>query len=235
MIKKRLLFIEDEKEMITFINLYSDANNYHVYFEANGDKGVEAVRRLQPDLVLLNILLPREKGFDICVKIKKDPLLNNIPILLLSTKSRDLDIILGLELGADDYIEKPFSLRNLFLYIKTLLHQKKENLSSVFTFGKCLLDTERYLLRKNGQIVPLSLSEFWALRLLLINRGKILTRNQILKDVNTNKTFSMSHNVDALLFSLREKLGVDADWIETIGSVGYRFKRECHGDLYIRQ
>ena len=174
-------------------------------------------------------MLPGQNGFDVCRKIKSHSELRNIPVLILTAKSEELDIVLGLELGADDYISKPFSPKVLFSRIKAVLRRgTKESDRSVknITFGDFTLEVDRYLLRKDDKVITITLSEFGILKRLLSNRGKVLTRNQLLDDIHNDDAFVVDRNIDVHIAALRKKLGPDFNWIDTVRGVGYRFKDE---------
>lgn len=226
--KKRIILIEDEEDIAALIKLQAEITGYKLHVEVDGINGYRAVEREKPDLVILDIMLPGENGLDVCRKIKNNPELKNIPIIILSAKGEELDVVLGLELGADDYVSKPFSPKVLFSRIKAILRRSKEPEKNVksYKFGEFVLEIDRYILRKGDKVIPLTLSEFGILRRLITNRGKVLTRNQLLDDINNDDAFIVDRNIDVHIASLRKKLGPSFDWIETVRGVGYRFKEE---------
>lgn len=226
--KKRIILIEDEEEVAALIKLQAEVTGYKLHVEVDGINGFRAIQREKPDLAIIDIMLPGQNGLDVCRKIKNSSDLKNIPIILLSAKKEELDIILGLELGSDDYITKPFSPKILFSKIKVILKRGKENDKSMKTvrFGDFCLDTEHYQLKKGEGQVPITLSEFGILKRLLINRGKVLTRNQLLDEVNNDDAFIVDRNIDVHIASLRKKLGPEITWIQTVRGVGYRFREE---------
>ncbi len=227
--KKRILLIEDEEDIAALIKLQAEMSGYKLHVEVDGINGFQAVKRERPDLVILDIMLPGQNGFDVCRKMKSDPDLKTIPIIILSAKGEELDVILGLELGADDYVPKPFSPKILFSRIRAILRRGKEpeKAPKVIGFGEFTLEVDRYLLRKEDKIVTITLSEFGILKRLLTNRGKVLTRNQLLDDVHNDDAFIVDRNIDVHIASLRKKLGPKFDWIETVRGVGYRFKEDA--------
>ncbi len=224
--KKRILLIEDEEDIAAFIKLQAEASGYKMHVEVDGINGFRAIEREKPDLVILDIMLPGQNGFDVCRKIKSSPELRGIPVIILTAKGEELDMVLGLELGADDYVAKPFSPKILFSRIKAVLRRSKDPEKSprILSFGEFTLEVERYLLRKGDKIMTITLSEFGILRRLLANRGKVLTRNHLLDDVHNDDAFIVDRNIDVHIASLRKKLGPNFDWIETVRGVGYRFK-----------
>lgn len=226
--KKRILLIEDEEDIASLIKLQAEVSGYKLHVEVDGINGFRAVEREKPDLVILDIMLPGQNGLDVCRKIKSTPELRDIPVIILTARSEEIDVVLGLELGADDYVAKPFSPKVLFSRIKAVLRRQKEpeKSSNIVTFGEFSLDIDRYLLRKGEFIQPITLSEFGILRRLLNNRGKVLTRNQLLDDIHNDDAFIVDRNIDVHIASLRKKLGPNFHWIETVRGVGYRFKDE---------
>ncbi len=226
--KKRILLIEDEEDIASLIKLQAEVTGYKLHVEVDGINGYRAVEREKPDLVILDIMLPGQNGLDVCRKIKSNPDLRDIPVIILTAKSDELDVVLGLELGADDYVAKPFSPKVLFSRIKAVMRRLREpeKVPNVVNFGNFSLDVDRYLLKKGESIQPITLSEFGILRRLLSNRGKVLTRNQLLDDIHNDDAFIVDRNIDVHIASLRKKLGPNFQWIETVRGVGYRFKEE---------
>lgn len=226
--KKRILLIEDEEDIASLIKLQAELSGYKLHVEVDGINGYRAVEREKPDLVILDLMLPGENGFDVCRKIKNNTDTKNIPIIILSAKSEELDVVLGLELGADDYVPKPFSPKILFSKVKAILRRgiAQQKTSRLFKFGDFTLDADRFLLKKGESPITLTLSEFGILRRLLLARGKVLTRNQLLTDLNNEDAFIVDRNIDVHIASLRKKLGPEFDLIETVRGVGYRFKED---------
>jgi two-component system alkaline phosphatase synthesis response regulator PhoP len=226
--KKRIILVEDEEDIAALIKLQAENSGYKLHVEVDGINGFRAIEREKPDLVILDVMLPGENGLDVCRKIKNASELKNIPVIILSAKGEELDVVLGLELGADDYISKPFSPKVLFSRIKAVLRRGKEPEKNVkiLKFGDYIMDVDRYLLRKNDKVIPLTLSEFGILRRLVANIGKVLTRNQLLDDINNDDAFIVDRNIDVHVASLRKKLGVSFNSIETVRGVGYRFKED---------
>lgn len=224
--RKRILLIEDEEDISSLLKLQAELSGYKLHVEVDGINGYRAVEREKPDLVILDIMLPGQNGLDVCRKIKSNSDLKNIPIIILSAKGEELDVVLGLELGADDYVAKPFSPKVLFSRIKAVLRRGKEPEKMVKTikFGDFLLEVDKYLLKREDQVIPLTLSEFGILKRLLGNKGKVLTRNQLLQDVNNDDSLIVDRNIDVHIASLRKKLGPSFPWIETVRGIGYRFK-----------
>jgi DNA-binding response OmpR family regulator len=173
-------------------------------------------------------MLPGQSGLDVCRKLKNNANTKEIPVVMISAKSEEIDVVLGLELGADDYVTKPFSPKVLFSRIRAVLRRGKEPEKGpkMIKFGLFSVDTESYQVRRGDKQISLTLSEFGILRRLVMNRGKVLTRNQLLDDVQNEEAFIVDRNIDVHIASLRKKLGPNFKWIETVRGVGYRFKEE---------
>ncbi len=224
--KKRIILIEDEEDIAALIRLQAEISGYKLHVETDGVNGFRAIEREKPDLVILDIMLPGQNGFDVCRKIKSHSELRNIPVIILTAKAEELDVVLGLELGADDYITKPFSPKVLFSRAKAVMRRGRENEKSPknLSFGTFTLEVDRYLLRKGDKVITITLSEFGILKRLLANRGKVLTRNQLLDDIHNDDAFVVDRNIDVHIAALRKKIGGEYNWIDTVRGIGYRFK-----------
>lgn len=226
--KPRLLLIEDEEDIAALIKLQAELSGYKMSVETDGLNGFRAIEKEKPDLVILDIMLPGMNGLDVCRKVKNTASIKHIPIILVSAKSEELDVVLGLELGADDYVAKPFSPKILFSRVKAVLRRRQdpENVAQVLSFGPFSMDLASYLVKKGDKPFQLTLSEFGILRRLVSNPGKVLTRNQLLDDLSNDDAFVVDRNIDVHIAALRKKLGPQFDWIETVRGVGYRFKED---------
>lgn len=226
--KKRIILVEDEEDIAAFIKLQADISGYVLHVEVDGINGLKAIEREKPDLVVLDIMLPGLNGFDVCRRMRSNPELKNVPIIIISAKSDELDVVLGLELGADDYVAKPFSPKVLFSRIKAVLRrgQEAQKKTKLLSFGDFVLEADRYMLKRGKDYITLTLSEFGILKRLLLNRGRVLTRNQLLDDIQNDDSFIVDRNVDVHIAALRKKLGPKFNWIETVRGIGYRLKED---------
>jgi two-component system alkaline phosphatase synthesis response regulator PhoP len=224
--KKRILLIEDKEDVAALIKLQAEIAGYKLLVEVDGINGYLTTLREKPDLVILDLLLPGQNGLDVLRKIKNTKEIKQTPVVIVSAKNEELDIVLGHELGADDYLTKPFSPKVLFSKVKAILRRGKtmDKSDKVMKFGDFILEIDHYLLRKSDQDIPVTLSEFGILKRLVTNKGKVLTRNQLLDEVNNDDGFIVDRNIDVHIASLRKKLGTNSQWIETVRGVGYRFK-----------
>jgi two-component system, OmpR family, alkaline phosphatase synthesis response regulator PhoP len=224
--KKRILLIEDDEDVIALVKLQAEIAGYKLIAEIDGIAGLRAVERDKPDIVLLDIMLPGQSGLEVCRKMKIHPELRRIPTIMLTAKTEEAEIIAGLELGADDYVVKPFSPKVLFSRIKSVLRRIHEGprLSKAVAFGEFTIDVERYVLKKGETVISVTLSEFEILRRLIAHRGKVLTRNQLLENIQDSGALIVDRNIDVHIAALRKKLGPGFDWVETVRGIGYRFK-----------
>ena len=226
--KPKIALVEDEEDIAALIKLQSDISGYKLCTAVDGLNGYQMIEKEMPDLILLDIMLPGQNGLDVCRKIKNTQKLKHIPIIMISAKSEETDVVLGLELGADDYVTKPFSPRVLFSRIKAVLRRNKESEKQMHAavFGDFSMEMEKYLIKKKDKTIQLTLSEFGILRRLVGNRGKVLTRNQLLDDLQSDDAFVVDRNIDVHVAALRKKLGPNFDFIETVRGVGYRFRAD---------
>ena len=224
----KIVLIEDEEDITDLVLLQAEISGYELVSVSDGLNGFEVVLKEKPDLILLDIMLPGQNGLDVCRKIKANPLLKSIPIIMISARSEETDIVVGLELGADDYVTKPFSPKVLFSRINALFRRTREEPTEkeLIVFGDFVIDVANYLVRKKDKTIPLTLSEFGILRRLCMSKGKVLTRNQLLDELQNEDAFVVDRNIDVHIASLRKKLGPRFDYIETVRGVGYRFRQE---------
>ncbi len=226
--KLKILLIEDEEDIADLIKLQAEISGYRLSHFLDGLNGFEAVGKEKPDLIILDLMLPGQNGLDVCRKIKANTDLRHIPIIMISAKSEETDVVLGLELGADDYVTKPFSPRVLLSRVKAVMrrNEEAEKNAPVVHFGEYTLEVDKYLVKKKDKPISLTLSEFGILRRLSLCPGKVLTRNQLLDDLQSDDAFVVDRNIDVHVAALRKKLGPHFDYIETVRGVGYRFKSD---------
>lgn len=227
----KIILVEDDPDITDLIMLQGKLAGYCLLSASNGDEGLRLIEKELPDLVILDLMLPGKNGLDICRKMKTTPALKDISVIILSAKSEELDVVLGLELGADDYVAKPFSPKILFSRVRAVLRRGKENddkeAPERIVFGVFRLELENYQLFKKDKPIPLTLTEFSLLRRMLTNRGKVLSRDQLLDEVPSSAdTYIVDRNIDVHIASLRRKLGPNFTAIETVRGVGYRFREE---------
>jgi len=224
---KKILIVEDHEDTRELLEYNLSASGFEVRAVRDGTAALEVVRPFQPDLVLLDLMLPGMDGLEICRKLKKYPDTSATPVIMLTAKGEEVDRIVGLELGADDYVVKPFSPRELILRIKAVLRRTPENAPDrVRTWERegLRVDFEAHGIEVDGQPGQLTATEFKLLSELILGKGKVQTRDHLLDTVWDTHFEGYSRTVDTHIRRLRQKLGPYADWIETVRGVGYRFR-----------
>ncbi len=226
MAREKILVIEDEPDIAEVLQYNLEKEGFDVETARRGDTGFDAVRRDNPDLILLDLMLPGIDGLELTRMLKRDPLTSRLPIVMLTARGDEVDRIVGLELGADDYISKPFSPREVVLRVKAVLRrfQQEESVVERIEVGGIELDVSGHQLRVRGKEMPLTATEFRLLRLLLERSGRVQTRGQLLSDVWGYAEDIDSRTVDTHIRRLRRKLGPEAERIETVIGVGYRLR-----------
>lgn len=223
---KRILVVDDEPDVTNLLAYHLRARGFAV--EALNDplRSIGTARSFLPDVVILDVMMPDLSGIQICRMLRADPQLQRVPVLFLTARVEENDRIQGLETGADDYVAKPFSPKELVLRVQALLRRSMppaDNVPRRLTAGGITLDIDRHEVRLHDQPIELTATEFKLLRLLLERRGRVQTREHLLIDVWNYETEIETRTVDTHVRRLREKLGTEAAWIETIRGVGYRF------------
>ncbi|MCU0587335.1 MAG: response regulator transcription factor [Syntrophobacteraceae bacterium] len=226
MSKMKIVIVEDDTDILQLLAYNMQASGFEVITSRDGFEGLGLVRQNLPDLVLLDLMLPGLDGFDVCKELKRNPETQNIPILMLTARGEEVDRIVGLELGADDYVVKPFSPRELILRIRAILRRSASDggAESIWQHEGLRVDLEGHKASLHGEEMPLTATEFKLLVELIKSRGKVQTRDQLLDKVWGYHFEGYARTVDTHVRRLRQKLGDYADWVETIRGVGYRFK-----------
>jgi len=226
--KQKILLIEDEQDIADLIKLQAEISGYNFCHYADGLNGFEAIFKEKPDLIILDLMLPGQNGLQVCRQVKASGEIKHIPIIMVTAKSEEADIVLGLELGADDYVTKPFSPRVLLSRVQAVLRRNETRGEAICktAFGEFELLKDKYQVKKKGKSIALTLSEFSILQRLASNQGKVLTRNQLLDSLQNDDAFVVDRNIDVHVAALRKKLGPSFDYIETVRGVGYRFRDE---------
>ncbi len=231
----KVLIIEDEQNIRELLNFNISNAGYNVYAADNGSDGMTKAAEILPDLIILDLMLPDIDGFEVCKSLKSQANTKSIPIIMLTAKSEEFDKILGLELGADDYITKPFSIRELLARIKVVLRRSKINGSGsndgegneIIKIDDLKIDCEKFMVTKNGIPLDLTLKEFELLKLLVLNKGRVLTRDYLLDKVWGYEYSGETRTVDVHIRHLRSKIERDDNhpqYIETVRGVGYKFR-----------
>lgn len=225
--KQKILVVDDEQHIVELLQFNLEQAGYQVYTALSGEEAVKTCEARLPDLVLLDLMLPGIDGLEVCRQLKKNPQTSAIPIIMLTAKGDEIDKVLGLELGADDYIVKPFGIRETLARVKALLRRSnvgaREERPKLIHAGELTMDTEKYVAMVNGQNMILTLKEFELLRLLLQNAGKVLTRDMLLDQIWGYEYYGETRTVDVHIRHLRQKLGEEGQHIQTLRGVGYKW------------
>ena len=228
--EKTILVVEDDAGIRMILQDALTSQGYQVAAADNGLKGLELARELKPDLIILDVMLPLMDGFEICKRIRQDGITS--PVMMLTVKDEEVDKVQGLELGADDYMTKPFSLKELSARVKALLRRVGDyrDEMSVYRFGSVELDFSRFESRKEGKDLGLTPLELKILKLMITRRGKVITRDEFLDAIWGVDNLSVSHRtVDSHIAHIRRKIEEDASHprhILSVHSIGYRFVGE---------
>ncbi|OGR84287.1 MAG: DNA-binding response regulator [Elusimicrobia bacterium RIFCSPLOWO2_01_FULL_54_10] len=225
MAKEKILIVEDEKEIVKLLTYNFEKEGYQVLTASDGEAGLALAKSKRPQMIILDLMLPKVDGIEVCKQIRRD---SQVPIIMLTAKKEETDRVLGLELGADDYVTKPFSVRELVARVKSLFRRSKEKAweTKLVQIGKLEVDLERYEVKLSGKLVELSSKEFTFLKILLSAQGKVLTRDQLLESVWGYEQASEidTRTVDQHVARLRVKLGSEASRLATVKNIGYKFK-----------
>jgi two-component system phosphate regulon response regulator PhoB len=229
MIKHRnIVVIEDEPDIREVMEHNLRREGFRVISAPDGEAGLRRIREESPDLVLLDLMLPGLDGVEICRRLKENPVTRTIPVIMVTAKGEESDVILGLGLGADDYITKPFSPREVVARVKAVLRRgalrEQGEAAERLQREGLLIDAGRHTVKIDDQPVAFTATELRLLHFLASHPGRVFTRDQLLDRVIGERAVVISRNIDVHIRAIRKKLGPYRDWIETIRGVGYRFR-----------
>jgi two-component system phosphate regulon response regulator PhoB len=223
---KTILIVEDERDVVDLLTLHlRKSGGFIISTAADGASGLEKARTEKPAFIILDLMLPKMSGLEVCKILKTDPEARHIPIMMLTAKAEEIDRIIGLEFGADDYVTKPFSPREVILRIQGILRRGEvKSDDGPLTAGSIAIDPARHQVSVAGKVVHLTSIEFKLLRTLLQRRGRVQARDRLLNDVWGYESIIDTRTVDTHVRRLREKLGKAGSVIETVRGFGYRFR-----------
>ena len=226
--KTKIVVVEDEADILEVIDYNLSKEGFNVSSALDGEKGLVLVQKEIPDLVLLDLMLPGIDGIEICRQLKADSATRSISIIMVTAKGEESDIVLGLGIGADDYVLKPFRPRELIARVKSVLRRGglREEDKEVISFDELIIDCNRHEVRLENKKVNLTAMEFKLFYFLASHPGRVFTREHILNNVSSEDTYIIDRNIDVHIRSIRKKLDKKRYLIETIHSVGYRFRDE---------
>lgn len=227
--RKSILVIEDEKDVVDLLALnLRKTHGFNISSASDGASGLNKARGERPDLIILDLMLPKISGLEVCKILKSDPATRHIPILMLTAKAEEIDRVVGLEFGADDYVTKPFSPREVGLRIQAILRRGtiSEQTDERLTAGPITVDPTRHQVLVDGKPVNLTSLEFKLLRTLMQRRGRVQDRDRLLNEVWGYESVIDTRTVDTHVRRLREKLGKSGNVIETVRGFGYRVRED---------
>ncbi len=225
--RQKILVVDDEADIVEFVEYNLRREQFEIRTANDGPTALRRAREEQPDLVLLDIMLPGIHGLEVCRLLKSGRETAHIPVIMLSAKGEEADIVTGLELGADDYVPKPFSMRLLLARIRAVLRRSArsgDEPASVTRSRDLVIDDERHEAALHGELLQLTLTEYKLLRFLARHPGRVFTRTQILDNIQDEFVVVIDRAIDVHVAAVRRKLGASSDLIETVRGVGYRFK-----------
>jgi DNA-binding response OmpR family regulator len=223
---KKILIVEDDQAILKGLITSIESAGYNIVSASDGEEGFKLGKTLKIDLIILDVMLPNKDGFEICSDLRKERI--NTPILMLTSKREEIDKVLGLEIGADDYMTKPFSVRELLSRIKAILRRKNEIITSIdeYSFDNINLDFKKMEAIKNSRLIKLSALEFKILKYLIEREGEVVSRNKLLDDVWGYEAFPTTRTVDNYILSIRKKIEnnpAEPVHILTVHKSGYKF------------
>ena len=223
--KQRVLVVDDEPDAIELIAFNLRNAGYEVFTADNGADAIRKARAFLPNLILLDVMMPEPDGLEVCKILRRDPTTARLPIIMVTAKSSELDRVLGLELGANDYVTKPFSPRELVLRVKNLLERRGPlpPQDELYEIHELKIDIPRHEVTVGRKVVDLTTTEFKLLTTLIDRRGRVQSRERLLLDVWEYERAADSRTVDTHMRRLREKLGKAARFLDTVRGIGYRF------------
>jgi two-component system phosphate regulon response regulator PhoB len=227
MAKEKILVIEDDADIVELVEYNLARDGYQVISAGSGEEGLDRVRSNRPNLIVLDLMLPGIDGLEVCKLLKRDPKTAHIPVVMLTAKGEESDIVSGLELGADDYVTKPFSPKVLVARIRALLRRKAKeptDKNTVVTVHDLVIHPGRREVLLNGDPIELTFTEFGILHALARRPGWVFTRYQLVDSVRGEAYAVTERSIDVHIAALRKKLGSASGYIETVRGVGYRFK-----------
>jgi phosphate regulon transcriptional regulator PhoB len=226
--KAKILVVDDEPDAVELIEVNLKAAGFEVIIADDGREALQKARSATPDLILLDVMLPETDGLEVCKTLRRDTATTRIPIIMLTARAAEMDRVLGLELGADDYITKPFSPRELILRVKNLLERSSPDgkKSETIRLGGLIIDQPRHRVTHMGRPLELTATEFKLVTVLAERKGRVQSREQLLRDVWGYEAPIDTRTVDTHMRRLREKLGGAGKYLDTVRGVGYRFREQ---------
>ena len=233
---KKILIVEDDKDIIELVRYNFEKENFRVIHAEDGVLGLTQIRKTRPDLIILDLMLPRLSGLEICREVRKDSTLSRIPIIMLTARGDEADRVVGLEMGADDYVPKPFSPRELVARVRALFRRgepsETESDETPVEIGNLVIDPHRFQVLKDGAALSLSSLEFRLLHFLASHPNRVYTRDRLLDAIWGNERYVIPRSIDVYIRRLREKIENDPQqpvFLKTVRGAGYLFESQYSG------
>lgn len=226
--ERKILIIEDDNDIVDLLRFNLEREGYRVFTASTGEAGLTIAQEEKPSLLILDLGLPGIQGLELCRLMKQKPATSSISIVILTAKGLESDVVAGLELGADDYIVKPFRIRELIARVRAVLRRAQSGGGSSaaedqITAGRLTIDSLRHEVLLDGKRLNLTLAEFKLLKLLVSQIGRVFTRDQLLNAITNGETFIIDRNVDVHIRSIRKKIGSEREKVRTVRGIGYKF------------
>ncbi|MFH1262770.1 MAG: response regulator [Pseudomonadota bacterium] len=218
----RVLIVEDHPDIVEIVRYNLEREGFQVSWAKDGEEGLKKIMAERPDLLLLDLMLPKMSGFDVCKTLRSEVGTRSLPVVMLTAKGEEVDIVRGLELGADDYVTKPFKPKELLARVRAVL-RRSDAKTDVIRFRDLVIDSDRHRVDLKGEELQLTRAEFRLLRALASRQGRVFTRDQLIEKMTGGDVSIVDRNIDVHVSSLRKKLGSYGDLIVTVRGVGYRF------------
>ena len=233
--KGTILVIDDEKDLIELVRYNLEREGFDIIAAANGQSGLEIARQHKPDLIVLDLMMPGIDGLEVCRELRADSRTAQLPVIMLSAKAAEADKVVGLELGSDDYLTKPFSPRELVARIKAVLRRTvlQESQGLVLRHGELSIDINRHEVLYQGNAVSLTATEFRILHFLACKPGRVLSRDEIIDAALGRNAAVFDRTIDVHVTAIRKKLGKGGDLIETIRGFGYKFRQPAAASVAV--
>ena len=226
LVEEKILLIEDDADISELLQYNFEREGYKVFIAGDGELGLRQAAQLVPDLIVLDLMLPGLDGLSVCRKLRAHPQTQEIPIVILTAKGEESDVVIGLEMGADDYVTKPFSPKELLARIRAVLRRPRQTPapsgSGPRSVGPVTIDQERHEVWLSNEPLALTLAEYRLLSTLISRPGRVFTREQLLEKITGGEAYVIDRNVDVHVRAIRKKLGDEAEFIITVRGVGYK-------------
>ena len=226
--ERKILIIEDDSDIVELLRFNLEREGYRVFSASTGEAGLTIAREEHPSLLILDLGLPGIQGLELCRLMKQQPGTSSTSIIILTAKGLESDVVAGLELGADDYIVKPFRIRELVARVRAVLRRSESGGGNIgiedqLKAGRLTIDSLRHEVLLEGERLNLTLAEFNLLKLLVSQIGRVFTRDQLLNAITNGETYIIDRNVDVHIRSIRKKIGPERDKLRTVRGIGYKF------------